>query len=606
MIKRKLIVFFCFFIFLSSLHAQLTARYKNEELSNIYSIVSEKKNANFFFPVYNNFPSQNTGFRVTKKTKLPIPQKIKSQFKEGLSLSVRYYTKNITQIHVYLVTNDNKSREIMNNINPVDGYGLPSILNLENVENLKEIEIQFDVKKKELPYDFIFSSLDLVKYRLASEISPATIFQEKPFDNSKFKNQYKSSPFRSNGELIYFPKSITNETFKGRIDVLNDGEIPINDLLSELVLKFLKDYPFYDVKKINKKEFLESSEIVLNKYKHFTKCELVDSINGYLSKTINDPHFKIRSDCEKPKKNTPIYLYEIEGKYLVSAVFDEELQKKIPLGSEILKINNYDFLNKNLSFRKVNDELLKMPVGSSVFLELIKPSGELERISYFIKDKYEIPDNFKPKNLYIKKINDTIAYFKINKISYELNNAYVNNYDLIGQSKDLILDFRGCTGGDFVAASQFLSYFISKEFVFFNYGDGVDSTKYPIIVSESKSNLYNYNKDKKVALLVDKNTACVAEMMIYAFTKYRKEKTQILSKDKHTAGALSFAYEVNLPEGVTIVTNTLSDQRKIFLDDIIIEDKGIEPNIFIDIKSVEDLQPYKDKVLEKAIVNLNH
>lgn len=603
---NRITVFSCFLLFLRPVNAQLTAYYKNEELSTIYSIVNDNKKTDFFFPVFKNFPSKNSGFRLTKSSSIQIPEKIKGQFNEGLSLSIRYYTKNIKQIHFYIVTNDNKRKEIINNINPADGYGLPSIISLDlpNNKYLKEIEVQFDVKEKELPYDFVFSTLDLIKYRLESEISPANIFQKRPFDNSKYKSRYKSTPFQSNGELVYFPKSITNETFKGGIDVRNDGKIVINDILTESVLQFLEDYPFYDTKKISKKEFLESSKIVLNKYKQFSKCNLVDSINGYLSKTINDPHFKIRSTCEKPKKSTPIYVYEIDGKYIVSAIFDEELQKKIPLGSEVLRINDYNFLNKNLSFQKVNDELLKNNIGGSVFLELIKPSGELERINYLIKDKYTIPDNFKPQNLYIKKINDSITYFKINNVTYDLNTAYINNFNLIDQSKKLVLDLRGCTGGDFIAASQFLSYFIGEEFVFFNYGN--DSVKYPIIVSESKNSSYNYSKGNKVVLLVDENTACVAEMIVHALTKYRKETTQIVSKDKHTAGALAFAYEVNLPEGITIVTNALSDKKKIFLDDTIIEDKGIKPDILVDIKSVEDLQPYKDKVLKTAIINLNH
>ena len=593
-------------MFFYSVNAQVTAYYKNEEMSTIYSIVNVKKNTDFFFPVFKNFPSKNSAFRITKKTKINIPEKIRTQFKEGLSLSIRYYTKNIAQIHFYIVTNDNKRKELINNMNPANGYGLPGIISLDKVKYLKEIEVQFEVKDKKLAYDFIFSSFDLIKYRSASEISPANIFQNKPFDNSKFKNQYKSSTFQSNGELIYFPKSITNEIFKGGIDVHNDEKIGLNDLLNESVLKFLEDYPFYEVKKIDKREFLEKSKIVLNEYKHLSKCDLVDSINGYLNKTINDPHFKIRSTCEKPKKNTPIYVYKIDGEYVVSAVLDKELQKTIPLGSKVLKINEDNLLNKNLSFKKVNEELLKSTIGSNVFLEFMKPSGEFGHVVYCIEDKYEMSNNFNPKNLYIRKINDSLTYFKINKISYDLNIAYLNNYNLIEQSKGLVLDLRGCTGGDFLAASQFLSYFISGEFVLFNYGDGKDIFKYPVIVSEPKNNSYNYNKDKKVVLLVDENTACVSEMIVHAFTKYRRETTQIISKDKHTAGALAFAYEVYLPEEVTIVTNALGDKRKIFLDDTIIEDKGIEPDILIDIKSVEDLQPYNDKVLEKAIFNLDH
>lgn len=604
--KIKLVVFFFFFVFIYPVSAQVTAYYRSEELTSIYSIVNEKKNTNFFFPVYNNFPSQKTAYRVTKSTKIYIPEKIKTQFKQGLSLSLRYYTKNIAQIHLHIVTNDNKRRELINNINPADGYGLPSIINFENIKYLKEIDVEFEIKDKEIPFDLVFSSLDLVRYKIKNEISPSSIFQKNPFDNKTYSNQFNSKPFQSNGELAYFPKAITYENLRGRIDVQNEGKRDINDLLIEAVLLFLEDYPFYDVKKIDRNKFLISSKIFLEKCKDLPKCDLVDSINSYLSNTVNDPHFKIRSTCEKPKKNTPVYVYQIDGKYVVSAILDEELQKKIPLGSEILKINGDSFLNKNLSFKEVNEELLKNTIGSNVVLEIMKPTGEFDDIDYCVKDKYEISEKFNPKNLYVKKINDSLAYLKINKITYDLNIAYLNNYELIEHSKGLILDLRGCTGGDFLAASQFLSYFISGEFVLFNYGDGNDIYKYPVIVSEQTNISYNYNKNGKVVILVDESTACVSEMIVHALVKYRRENTKIVSKSKHTAGALSFAYEVNLPEGITIVTNALGDKRKIFLDDSIIEDKGIEPDILIDIKSVEDLQPYKDKVLEKAIFNLIH
>ncbi|MEF9476372.1 hypothetical protein OWR28_00065 [Chryseobacterium sp. 1B4] len=68
----------------------------------------------------------------------------------------------------------------------------------------------------------------------------------------------------------------------------------------------------------------------------------------------------------------------------------------------MLKINDH-ILTKNMNYKEINDELLKQPVKSYMNLEFSKPSGEVANVSYFIKDKYEIPDNFKPKNLYIKK-----------------------------------------------------------------------------------------------------------------------------------------------------------------------------------------------------------
>ncbi|MGR3856199.1 S41 family peptidase [Chryseobacterium indologenes] len=516
----------------------------------------------------------------------------------------RYYTKNIGQIHLYTITNNDQRKEVNVNPNPADGYGLPTIasLNLDKDAYLKKIEIQFEVKEKELPYELVFSSLDLVNYKIKDEISPSSVFQKKPFDNSQYSSQQKSNPFQSHGELASFPENITNENFKGRIDVDNVGKIDNKELLAETILLLLEDYPFYKEKEIDKNSFLKSSKQFLDRNIYLSKCEFVDSINSYLNRTISDPHFKIRSACEKPKRTTPVYTYRIGDKYVVSAIFDEELQKKIPVGSALLKINGRA-LTKNMDYKEINDELLKQPVKSYMSLDFIRPSGESDNVTYFIKDKYEIPENFKPRNLYLKKINDSLVYFKINKITYELNTAYLNNLDLINSSKGLVLDLRGCTGGDFLAASQFLSYFIGNEFVFFNYGYDKSGKKESVIVNESKNRSYNYHKKGKIVVLVDADTACVAEMIVHALVKYRKDNTHIVSKDKHTAGALSFAYEIYLPEGVTVVTNALGDKRKIFLDEKIIEDKGIKPDLFIEIQSVEDLQPYKDKVLEKAISN---
>lgn len=600
----KLIVICCLFHFFHAVNGQVRAYYKSEVITPIYSVISKEKNSSFFFPVYNNFPSKNTSFKVTKNTEVFIPENIKDRFKEPVSLFFRYYTKNIGQIHLYTITNNDQRKEVNINPNPADGYGLPTIasLNLDKDAYLKKIEIQFEVKEKELPYELVFSSLDLVNYKIKDEISPSSVFQKKPFDNSQYTSQQKSNPFQSHGELASFPENVTNENFKGRIDVDNIGKIDNKELLAETILLLLEDYPFYKEKEIDKNSFLKSSKQFLDRNIYLSKCEFVDSINSYLNRTISDPHFKIRSACEKPKRTTPVYTYRIGDKYVVSAIFDEELQKKIPVGSALLKINGRA-LTKNMDYKEINDELLKQPVKSYMSLDFIRPSGESDNVTYFIKDKYEIPENFKPRNLYLKKINDSLVYFKINKITYELNTAYLNNLDLINSSKGLVLDLRGCTGGDFLAASQFLSYFIGNEFVFFNYGYDKAGKKESVIVNESKNTSYNYHKKGKIVVLVDADTACVAEMIAHALVKYRKDTTHIVSKDKHTAGALSFAYEIYLPEGVTVVTNALGDKRKIFLDEKIIEDKGIKPDLFIEIQSVEDLQPYKDKVLEKAISN---
>ncbi|MEF9476371.1 hypothetical protein OWR28_00060 [Chryseobacterium sp. 1B4] len=299
----RLTVICCAFLFFHAVSGQIRAYYKSEIITPLYSVISKEKNSNFFFPVYNNFPSKNISFKVTANTTISIPDDIKNQFKEPVSLSYRYYTKNIEKIRIYIITNDNQRKEL-NTITPAEGYGYPTItsLNLDQDKYPKEIEIQFDVKEKGLPYDLIFSSLDLVNYRLKDEISPSAVFQKKPFDNNQYTNQYSSTPFQSNGELASFPEKVTNEIFRGRIEVDNIGKTDSKELLAETLLLLLEDYPFYDVKKINKDEYLKVSKLYFDKNKYLSKCEFIDSANSYFKRTINDPHFKIGSVCEKPKK----------------------------------------------------------------------------------------------------------------------------------------------------------------------------------------------------------------------------------------------------------------------------------------------------------------
>ncbi|HCR75651.1 MAG TPA: hypothetical protein DIW37_04455 [Chryseobacterium sp.] len=165
--------------------------------------------------------------------------------------------------------------------------------------------------------------------------------------------------------------------------------------------------------------------------------------------------------------------------------------------------------------------------------------------------------------------------------------------------KKLVIDLRNNGGGDFLIGAQILSLFIPDEFKYYQLRDKFSGKNEDVIVNKNLSDNIISNK-LELRVLVNKNTSCVSELLVYNLKKYFKN-TKVIGIE-HTAGALATLYEVLLENNNNVKFRTNAFARSIImLDGKSIEGKGISPDIHVNIRKIEDLQPYNDKVLITAI-----
>ncbi len=595
--KRHNLFFIIAFLSVLVAYSQLKAYYMLESIDTTYKVADKTPKITFFFPTYERFKSVAKAYEIKEKTTLPLV-KIKNETNtyerfESL-LFIRFYASNIKNI--YLQSNDACSEKI---IIPVKEKGYNEAIRkkfcFSEDGNEKNLQITYDLVDAEKPYKLIFADLWVGNSLVEKKISPSKLFQKSPFNNAAYKNEFSNTPFDSYGELKYFPKNEKEEDFKGIVHVEGGSDDNINKTLTGIIFLLLQHYPFYENKNIQKDTFISSGKAFLQSIETLATCKLIDTINNFLSQNLNDPHFYIKSKCHDARKITPVYSYQLNGKHIVAAVIDETLKENILLGSEILEINHKKIAS--VSSRVVNEDMLKQVSGTNLQLTYVTPQGEIKTTSYQIEKNYKIPPGYKPQNFLAKKINDSVSYFKINNITYALPLAFLNNFQQINASKKLVLDFRGCTGGDFLSGAQFLSYFINGDFTYFDYENMERTKKEAVIVRRNKSP-YKYRKDGKIILLVDESTACMGELLVHTLRDNRKN-TLIVGKG-NTKGALAFVYEIVLFDGISVLNNSL-DTGRFMLSGKSIEGTGLTPDVQVVIDNVYDLQPYNDKALVAAI-----
>lgn len=241
-------------------------------------------------------------------------------------------------------------------------------------------------------------------------------------------------------------------------DKEDEEEIP---LLKEVLALALQDYPFYDEKGIKKKVILEKlQELYDTQYLFSGEKQFLEALACFLQTEINDGHFflKLPSSGEE-KQLSPVRLYEIGKKIIVSAVFDSTYISQLPLGTEVLAIDGQkvEACIEDLKLAQYEVEerkraraialLLNRKPGDSVILTVkSRAIGEKREVKLNYPGSISIPANFRfPHALFEQK--EGIAYFRIARMDGQVFLRFVNHFKEIKQSKGLILDLRGNGGG---------------------------------------------------------------------------------------------------------------------------------------------------------------
>lgn len=596
----------CFCLLLSSIsRAQATAYYLSKNIDTIYALIKDESKATpFYFPQSNELTSLNEGYRIhDEQHQFVLARNRDVSNPQNLLFLTRLFCYNVKTIS-FTFTGKENQKTIDFSISR-NGYQslLSSAINFSDSTFSKFRNIQLNVSYKKIKDQdeatVIVGSMMIGDEHLNKFLSPVKLFQNAPFNNAKEPTAYITSRFDSYGFYSHFPEDQIEENFKGTVYV-EDTNTNSSQLLGSLCIALLENYPFYKERGLSRTKTLTEVKKVIAASSGMPLDRYVKELNTFLITKVKDPHFFI--DCKLPnikRPVSPIAVSKINDHYQVAAVFDDSLKSLLPIGSIILKVDDIK-VKAAREIARLNQLLRKTP-GEEVALSFKSPAGKQQTIHYKIKDRYTVPPAFRPVNLALKPLNDTTIYYKINQINTELTLDFVSKLDTINKRKKLILDFRGCGGGDVIAGAQFISFFTDGPFKYFDF-EPLNSDRKDSVIVQGNTSPFRYRKDGRIVILADNNTACTAELIIYRLREMKNYDVAVIGKE-NTRGALAILTEIMLPaKDVSIGTNAMIT-GKMLLDGKSIENIGIRPDIHVQVNAITDLQPYNDKVLKTAILN---
>lgn len=580
---------------------QTLVHYMVREVDTVYDMKPDAswKRTTFFFPNYDEWRQLQKAYRLSATATVTLSGRLPAREVNKARLYLRVHTGNIGKIKIRIA----ESKEEIPITYSRDGFQFPEGIDIGRFLTVNgrqpgslAVHLSCEAVDTGKPMSLVLGEMMVCTDRIARHISPVGIFQQAPFANASAGGRLTLTPFDSYGNYIHYPAGEKEEASKAAL-VVSDSTKDSRLLLGETLLALLDNYPFYTERGQVKTQVLQEVKSTIDNTPGPSICALADTLNRYLLRHFNDPHFFIRSACAAPASlQSPLQVYPLHGSIQVAAVLDDTLKPVIPLGSRIRSIND-SIIGNDATVADVN-RLLRCKSGTLVKLAFLSPEGKEEQVTYRIADRYKVPANMMPANLMFRKINDSTAYYKINRIDARLPTDFASRLDSINTASRLVIDFRGCGGGDLLAGATFLSYIIQRPFRYFDLTE-VKGTATDSVIVRTNPAPFHYRNDGHIILLVDKNTACTAELLIHNLKSW-KQGTQIWGKEG-TRGALAIIHDISMPDGSTgIGTNALGNW-KILLDGKSIEGRGILPDNQVRIDNITDLQPYDDKVLQMAI-----
>lgn len=396
------------------------------------------------------------------------------------------------------------------------------------------------------------------------------------------------------------------EHCRGSYNMMNSNDESEAPIVVRLLKEALEYYPYYKEKSLDKTDIYNNFNLILQKYPNFEpEKRLINDLKDLVFNTFHDPHFKIEVPTKKKVAGIfPIRLFEIDQKIYVAASFDESLDQFI--NKQVSHVNGIQAAN-------LLDSLISHQYGSPdrrkrIAMTQLTEGFEQSELTITLEDKDRqetlnlvrtrrprVPSSFRAKSLEFKILDNEVAYFRILKWELGVFLSFLNHWEDITNAKGLIIDLRNNGGGESIAVKRMFSLFITDASPI-NYslsylGNKIETT----VINPNKK--FHYASDKQVIILGNELTGCASEEFILAMTQLNN--CQFLSGSL-TGGSLASVYDFYFPSGLRFRTNSAAD-KNYFFDEKIIEDRGIEPDIWIKYSSIYDLAPYNDTLLNKGV-----
>lgn len=602
---RQFLLTVVFFIFFQNGYCQTYAYYRTGTRVKYFTFSPNIniKETNRKFPAYSDdLEALSKSYVVPSQTTIILKKTNFDKIIAAQHLMIRCFTENIGLLEFII-----KGRGFEKKIMPLkvenQGYQYPADLKLDSVsfQNQDSIAliISFDKIRADREAMLVIGDLWIGENKIQKHISSNNTFMKMPYSNSLYKSEFTYSAFISNNQYLHFPVNQYEEHFKASV-LIEDSLRNSRQILDDVFLSLLQDYPFYRERNADRKKVIAKA-LVLFKAQG-SLCEHIEQMNDFLAKELSDPHFYIMSKCSPRFKVglvTPLYCYRFGERYLISAIIDSDLKADIPLGSELIEVNGQKISSIASGSANTVNQFLKQSPGQGMKVKIITPEGDKKDVNYLLKPKYELTRKLTgDKTNKYTYLNDSTSYYKINTINDQTISDFISNLDSINTKQKLILDFRNCGGGDLLAGARFLSCFIPSSFKYFDFEEVKSHLMDSVIVNKNLSPV-NFRKDGEVVLIMNKNSACVTELLM-SNLKTNRSNVKIVSSES-SMGAIAFTYQIFLPkDNISIQTNAIGS-GKILLNKHTLENIGLKPDILVSLDKVEDLAPYEDKVLKTAL-----
>ncbi len=291
---------------------------------------------------------------------------------------------------------------------------------------------------------------------------------------------------------------------------INDisGINTVNDKTTSVKALFLESWQViksnYYQSNLNKQNWAKWKKRYLHKIK--TQEDAYVAINSMIA-SLDDSYSKFMSKEEFSAQtsaiNSKLYgiginIASISGKIYIANVIENApaYNQGVRSGDIILKVNGIDVSGQSIYHVA---QLIRGDINANLTLELLRGTERFE--------KTVRREEIKVKTIDYKKITDDIGYIRISSfIGIDTSKEFVIALNRLKDSKGLILDLRGNSGGLFQNAIVISNLFLKK-------GDIVN-----VIARQGKKNTYSASDDgciydNPLVVLIDGTSASASEIL---------------------------------------------------------------------------------------------
>ncbi|MDW3191849.1 MAG: S41 family peptidase [Cytophagales bacterium] len=412
----------------------------------------------------------------------------------------------------------------------------------------------------------------------------------------------------------YSPSLIANspESFyackdcRGSYSVIGSEEDKEAPLVVKILDLSLQYYPYYEEKGLDKAEIYNDFQQIVENHQHKPEDEFLPKLEQFVFETFQDPHFRVEVPKQKAKRGIfPLRLYDINNKLFIAASFKEELDPL--LNKEVIKVNgieasylldsltNLQYGAQDRRRRLALTQMTEAFQSDAITITYLEENCNPTEIVVERTRKPRVPPGFRAKSYEFKMLEGDIAYFRILKWQLGVYLRFLNHWEEIQQAKGLIIDLRNNGGGEALGAMRMFSLFIPHAKPY-NYSYSyVGNKKETTVIKPNKER--SFPVDQRVVILGNELTGCASEEFILAMTRL---DNVLFFSGNNTGGSLASVYDFYFPSGLRFRTNSAAD-KNYFPGDKVIEDQGIEPDVWMKYSSIYDLAPYENTLLNKGV-----